>query len=327
MPIDKEVSQEYLELLNRGVARELQVSVQYMLQHSKVEKLLRKVIPENILGETTTYEALAEVLKKFAIAEMKHLAAIMERIFILGGEATTKPSHVTIGNSLREFFALGVEAEKEALKLYREVIAKADQEGDRETWGLFQKIYEDEEEHLLVFQDYANIEDEPDLGETPESPWRSIFTEDYVALLNKALAAEISAIVQYTTQHEKASAQRLRSKRTALEVVRGTNKAEVLSALLKKVFMEEMEHMERIAERIYEVEREAVATADPLPQVGDGPDDWIKLDRDAEDYAIRLYRQVIAKATELGDVKTKRMFESILEQEEDHYWAFDDYLP
>ena len=45
------VTDEYLALLNRATARELQVSAQYMLQHTKMEKLRRKVIKENYLVE------------------------------------------------------------------------------------------------------------------------------------------------------------------------------------------------------------------------------------------------------------------------------------
>ena len=41
------VNKELLELLNQAVARELQVSVQYMLQHTKMEKILRKIKAEN----------------------------------------------------------------------------------------------------------------------------------------------------------------------------------------------------------------------------------------------------------------------------------------
>ena len=48
------------------------------------------------------------------------------------------------------------------------------------------------------------MEEELDLGETSESEWRSIFTPEYIELLNKALASEVSAIIQYSIQHEKA---------------------------------------------------------------------------------------------------------------------------
>ncbi len=319
---------EYIEHLNQAVAREIQVSAQYIIQHTKMEKILRKVIKENILLDTTTYNEFGKILKEFAIQEMKHLGKIVERIYILGGEATTKPSKIIIGDTLREFAKLGVKAEEEALSLYNSIIEEAKNIGDRETWLLFSKIYSDEEEHLLLFQDYSEIEDEPDLGETPESEWRAIFNSDYIALLNKALASEISAIIQYTTQHEKAEGlERMRRKKEALEIVTGKNKASVVSGILKEIFLQEMEHMEKIAERIYEIEREALAQIDPLPEIGNTVEDFVELDRNAENYAIVLYRQVISKATELGDTKTKVMFEEIIQQEEEHYWKFDDFLP
>jgi bacterioferritin len=323
------VDDEYIELLNKAVAREIQVSAQYMLQHTKMEKLLRKVIKENYLLDSTTYEEFGKILEELAIQEMKHLAEIMERIYILGGEATTKPDKVVIGNSLKEFAQLGVKAEEEALELYRKIMAVAKENGDRKTWRLFTQIYNDEEEHLLKFQDYSDMEDEPDLGETSPSEWRSIFNDsDYIALLNKALASEISAIIQYTTQHEKAEGlERMRRKKAALEVVTGKNKASVVSEMLKTVFLQEMEHMEKIAERIFEIDKEALAQVDPLPEIGEDVDNFITLDREAENYAIVLYRQIINEAVKKGDIKTKRMFEDIIQQEEEHYWMFDDFLP
>ncbi|MHA2393897.1 MAG: ferritin-like domain-containing protein [Promethearchaeota archaeon] len=322
------VSNEYLDLLNKAVAREIQVSGQYMLQHSKMEKLLRKVIKENYLLDTTTYEEFGKILKDFAINEMKHLAAIMERIYILGGEATTKPDKIIIGNSIKEFAQLGIKAEEEALEMYRVIIEVAKENGDRKTWHLFTEIYNDEEEHFLKFQDYSEIFDEPDLGEAEESEWRSIFNDrDYIELLNKALAAELSAIIQYTTQHEKAEGlERMRRKKEALEVVTGKNKASIISEMLKEIFLQEMEHMEMIAERIFEIDREALAQVDPIPEIGENVDDFITLDRDAENYAILLYRKIIDEALKKGDIKTKVMFEEIIQQEEDHYWKFDDFL-
>jgi bacterioferritin len=260
---------------------------------------------------------------------MKHLATIMERIYILGGEATTKPDQVTIGNSIKEFAQIGIKAEEEALEMYRTIINAAQENGDRKTWSLFTQIYNEEEEHLLKFQDYSEVFDEADLGETPESEWRSIFNDtDYIGLLNKALAAEISASIQYTTQHEKAEGlERMRRKKEPLEVMTGKNKASVISGMLKTIFLQEMEHMERIAERIFEIDREALAQVDPLPEIGEKVDDFITLDREAENYAIVLYRKIIEEATKKGDIKTKRLFEDIIQQEEEHYWMFDDFLP
>lgn len=320
--------QEFIDLLNKAVAREIQVSAQYIIQHTKMEKLKRKVIKENYLLDETTYDAFGKLLKQFSIEEMKHLGAIMERIYILEGEATTKPDKITIGDSMTEFAKLGVKAEEEALDLYREIIKQSKKIGDRKTWQLFAKIYDEEEDHLLKFREYASMEDEPELGEPPESEWRSIFTPEYIEMLNKALASEISAIIQYTAQHEKADGlERMRKKDAPMEVVTGKNKASVISGLLKETFLQEMEHMEHIAERIYEIDREAKVGINPLPEIGDTVEDFIKLDREAENYALVLYRKIIQEAARIGDTKTKRMFEDIIQDEEDHYWNFDDYLP
>ena len=318
---------EYFDLLNMAVAREIQVSIQYMLQHAKMEKLVRKLIPENILLDKTTYDAVGSFLKEFAIVEMKHVADIMERIYYLGGSATTKANKITIGNSLSEFAKLGAKAEEEALVLYRKIINTAKEIGDWQTRETFEKIFKEEEQHLFKFQEYVNVKDEPEEAETaPLSEWRRIFTEDYFALLNKAVAAEISAIIQYTNQHEKAALLGLRGKKTGLEVVQETNKAKVVSDLLKPIFLVEMEHLEKITERIYLLEGEATTEPDPIPKVGDTADDFLKLDHEAENYALVLYRRIIEESTKRGDSKTRRMFEDIVSQEEDHYWTFDDFV-
>ncbi len=322
-----QATSEYISLLNQAVSREIQVSIQYMLQHTKMEKLMRKVIPENILLDKTTYDAVGKFLKEIAIEEMKHAADIMERIYYLGGSATTKGGKPVIGNSLSEFAKLGVKAEEEALVLYRKIIKVAREIGDRTTRQLFQKIYAAEEEHLFKFQEYANMKDEIEEAETgPVSGWRKIFSDDYFVLLNKAVAAEISAIIQYTNQHEKASLLALREKISPLEVVSESNKAKVISDVLKTIFLVEMEHLEKISERIYLLEGECTVVPDPLPQVGETADDFVKLDREAENIAIVLYRQIVTEAAKRGDTTTKRMFEDIVMQEEEHYWTFDDYM-
>jgi bacterioferritin len=196
----------YIDLLNKGVERELAVSLQYMLQHAKMEKLVRRTIPENILLDKTTYDAVGKFLREIAIQEMKHAASIIERIYYLGGKATTKSGKPIIGNSISEFAKLGVKAEEEALALYRQIIETSGKIGDWETRELFEKIYGEEEGHLFKFQEYTKFQDEkeePSKVHLPE--WRKIYTDDYFALLNKAVAAEITGIVQYTHQHEKAA--------------------------------------------------------------------------------------------------------------------------
>jgi bacterioferritin len=322
-----EISTEYIDLLNKAVSREIQVSIQYILQHAKMEKLIRKCAPENILLDRTTYDAVGKFLKEFAIQEMKHAAAAMERIYYLGGEATTISDKPNIGDSLSAFAKNGVKAEEEALTLYRKIIETAGKMGDWETRELFEKIYGEEEKHLFKFQEYTDIQDEIKCPVTvTTSEWREIFTDDYYALLNKAVQAEISAIIQYTVQHEKANLLGLREKNTTLEVITESNKPSAVSKMLKEIFLAEMDHLEKISERIYLVEGEAVFTPDPIPQIGANADDFLKLDHEAENYAIMLYRKIIGEAWKLGDTKTRRLFEEIVSQEEEHYWKFDDFL-
>ncbi len=130
-------SKELMELLNKGIARELQVSIQYMWQHVLVTGL-KSVMVEDIL-------------KKIAIAEMKHAEAIAERLAYLGGTPTTKPDPIFVGGSLEEMLQTDVKAEEEAITLYRKTIKIANEEGDITTRRLFEEILGQEEEHHDTF--------------------------------------------------------------------------------------------------------------------------------------------------------------------------------
>jgi bacterioferritin len=317
----------YIDLLNKAVEREIAVSLQYILQHAKMEKLVRRTISENILLDKTTYAAVGKFLREIAIQEMKHAASIIARIYYLGGKATTKSGRPNIGDSISEFAKLGVEAEEEALTLYRQIIETSGKMGDWETRELFEKIYGEEEGHLFKFQEYTKFQDEKEEpSKVPLPKWRKIYTDDYFALLNKAVSGEITAIVQYTNQHEKMAFLELRTKNTPLETITETNKAAVVSKILKEIFVAEMDHLEKISERIYLLEGEATYKPDPLPVVGDTAQDFLTLDHALESTTISLYRQIIAEALKCGDTTTRRMFEDIIIQEENHFWTFDDFV-
>ena len=317
----------YTDLLNKAVEREIAVSLQYILQHAKMEKLVRRTIPENILLDKTTYDAVGKFLREIAIQEMKHAASIIARIYYLGGKATTKSAKPNIGDSISEFAKLGVEAEEEALVLYRQIIETSGKMGDWETRELFEKIYGEEEGHLFKFQEYTKFQDEKEEpSKVPLPKWRKIYTDDYFALLNKAVSGEITAIIQYTNQHEKMAFLELRTKNTPLETITETNKAAVVSKILKEIFVAEMDHLEKISERIYLLEGEATYKPDPLPVVGDTAQDFLTLDHALESTTISLYRQIIAEALKRGDTTTRRIFEDIIIQEENHFWTFDDFV-
>ncbi|MCD6414284.1 MAG: ferritin [Candidatus Diapherotrites archaeon] len=131
------VSEELKELLNKAIAREIQVSIQYMWQH--------------ILWRGVDGFAVKDEFKKIAIAEMKHAEMIAERLAYLGGEPTTKPDPIFVGKNLKEMLENDKKAEEGAIQLYHKVIELAQKEGDTTTARLFRKILEDEEEHHDVF--------------------------------------------------------------------------------------------------------------------------------------------------------------------------------
>jgi bacterioferritin len=130
-------SKELLELLNKAIARELQVSIQYMWQH--------------VLWKGVKGFAVKDELKKIAIVEMKHAEEIAERLAYLGGIPTTKPDPIFVGENLKEMLEKDKEDEENAIKLYKEIIKKAEEEGDITTADLFKKILADEEEHHDTF--------------------------------------------------------------------------------------------------------------------------------------------------------------------------------
>lgn len=130
-------SKELPDLLNEAIARELQVSIQYMWQH---------VQWSGVKGF-----AVQEELKKIAVTEMKHAEAIAERLFYLGGTPTTKPSEIFVGKTLKEMIERDVKDEENAIKLYKTIIEKARKENDVTTAVLFEGILRDEEEHHDFF--------------------------------------------------------------------------------------------------------------------------------------------------------------------------------
>ena len=130
-------SKKLLELMNKGIARELQVSIQYMWQHVLVTGI-KGVVVEGIF-------------KEIAITEMKHAEEIAERLASLEGNPTIKPDPIVVGSSLEEMLRLDQKAEEEAITLYKQTIKVASDERDSTTRRLFEKILAEEEEHVDTF--------------------------------------------------------------------------------------------------------------------------------------------------------------------------------
>jgi bacterioferritin len=133
----RKAPKELMDLLNQAIAREIQVSVQYMWQH--------------VLWKGVKGFAVKEELKKIAIAEMKHAEAIAERLNYLGGIPTTKPAPIFVGNTLKEMLEQDRKDEEGAIELYKKIIEVARREGDEVTNHLFREILSDEEDHHDTF--------------------------------------------------------------------------------------------------------------------------------------------------------------------------------
>ncbi len=130
-------SQKLKDMLNAAIAREIQVSIQYMWQH--------------VQWMGVDHYAVSDKFKEIAVDEMKHAEKVAERLWYLGGVPTTKPSTIKVGDDLWEMVDLDIKAELDAIKLYKDIEKVADAEGDPTTRFIFEGILEQEEDHHDFF--------------------------------------------------------------------------------------------------------------------------------------------------------------------------------
>ncbi len=123
--------------------------------------------------------------------------------------------------------------------------------------------------------------------------------------LNEAIAMELQVSIQYMWQHV---------------TVAGIN-AESVGGIFKQIAITEMKHAEAIGERLDYLGGKLTTKPSPI-EVGKGVKDMLALDKKAEEGAIKLYKQIVALAAKENDVVTKRLFEEILSDEEDHHNQF-----
>ena len=128
-----------LDILNKSIALELQVSIQYMLHHVQAVGL--------------ESPAVRDIFKQLAIEEMKHAEAFAERLDLLGGVPTTKPEPIMQGGSLTKMIQDDLKAEQEAVDMYREAIRLAIAANDPVTRLMYEEILAAEESHRKTFSD------------------------------------------------------------------------------------------------------------------------------------------------------------------------------
>lgn len=93
----------------------------------------------------------------------------------------------------------------------------------------------------------------------------------------------------------------------------------------KKIAITEMKHAEAIAERLFYLG--GTPTTQPTPiNVGNNLREMLEIDVKEEEKAIELYKRIVRKAQEEGDIVTAWLFQKILEDEEEHHDTFTSLL-
>jgi bacterioferritin len=129
--------------------------------------------------------------------------------------------------------------------------------------------------------------------------------DELIEILNQSIARELAVSIQYMWHHIMAT---------------GIQSAEVTD-IFKEVAIEEMKHAEKFAERLDYLG--GVPTTKPSPIItGGSVEKMLQDDMKAEEEAISLYKKGIKISSDNDDTTTRRIFEEILESEEDHHNTF-----
>lgn len=131
--------------------------------------------------------------------------------------------------------------------------------------------------------------------------------EKVIGVLNEARAMELHAINQYMNQHYNLD-----------DMDYGE-----LAKNIKLIAIDEMRHAEQFAERIKEIGGEPVAEFSQKVQKGQKPDKIFPHDSGLEDNTIEKYNQFLLVCRENGDSTTVKLFEQIIDEEQEHLNYFD----
>jgi bacterioferritin len=131
-----------------------------------------------------------------------------------------------------------------------------------------------------------------------------------IDLLNQARAAELTAILQYMAHH--------------YELEDGDYGK--LAKRMKEIAIQEMDHAEQLAERILYLEGEPVYKPDGEVKKGQDIADMLRRDVGLEQGAIDMYNDSAMQCAQAGDHTSKRLFQQLLQDEEDHIDDFQNVL-
>ncbi len=139
----EERKKKVIEVLNKAKAMELQAIHQYMNQHYNLNDM--------------DYGVLADNVKLIAIDEMKHAESFAERVKELGGEPVAElAGPVERGQDIETIFPFDLEQEEDAIEAYNEFAEVCRENGDSTSMRLFERIIEEEQQHLNYFDDISD---------------------------------------------------------------------------------------------------------------------------------------------------------------------------
>jgi bacterioferritin len=134
--------------------------------------------------------------------------------------------------------------------------------------------------------------------------------EKSIELLNRAVADELAAVHQYMYFHFHLDDQGY----------------DILSAMFRRTAIQEMGHVEVLAERILflkgDVDMKAAGTVTPSRDVAE----MLKMARQMEEGSARDYNVWANECAQNADSVTKKIFEQLVVDEETHYSQFDNEL-
>jgi bacterioferritin len=149
-------------------------------------------------------------------------------------------------------------------------------------------------------------------------------------LLNEAIARELTVCIQYMFQHSvgtlpgsAVSGKSLAARQS--KFVGSHSSIWLPGSTLRKIAIAEMRHAEAIAERVVCLGQEPTTQPNAIV-LGKTVDEMLRNDREQEQQAIQLYRQIVRVAAEERDDVTRDLFGNILADEEKHFRTFSDML-
>jgi bacterioferritin len=131
--------QTVIDLLNEARLEELGAIDQYMIHHGELEN--------------KNFGKFAFKLEEIAVAKMKHVEKLAERILSLKGEPISEWGGISKkGQEIPEMLATDIALERQTVKMYNEAVAICTYEKNQTSKDLFEELLRDEEGHLNIFE-------------------------------------------------------------------------------------------------------------------------------------------------------------------------------